>query len=141
MRKRTHAREIALQAVYQYDVLRKGGQAERGELEEFLQEASGDPEVRRFARILIDGTIAAMDDLDARLETVVKNWKITRIAPVDRCILRIALFEILETEDIPPKVAINEAIDLAKKFSTEQSGAFVNGILDKIYQELTQEEQ
>ena len=58
-----------------------------------------------------------------------------RIAPVDRCILRLALFELLEMPDVPPKVAINEAIELAKKYSTERSGAFVNGILDRIHQE------
>jgi len=71
---------------------------------------------------------------------VAKNWKLNRIAPVDRCILRLALFEMLEMDEVPPKVAINEAIDLAKKFSTEQSGAFVNGILDRIYNDAAKSE-
>ena len=74
-----------------------------------------------------------MDDLDRRIAAAALRWKLSRIAPIDRCILRIALFEILESGDVPPKVAINEAIELAKKFSTEQSGSFVNGILDRIW--------
>lgn len=135
MRKRTHAREIALQALYQEDVLGRDEEGSASLLDTFVDEATDDPEVRRFARELITGTRAAKDELDARIESVVTNWKLSRVAPVDRSILRMALFEILQGGDTPPKVAINEAIDLAKKFSTEQSGAFVNGILDRVYRE------
>jgi len=139
MRKRTHAREIALQALYQHDLHRKmeeAGKTTVDDYEPFISEASDDPEVRRYARMLIDGTISMADQIDQKITAAAQNWKLSRIASVDRSILRLALFEMLASEDVPPKVAINEAIDLAKKFSTEQSGAFVNGILDHIYNEI-----
>jgi len=140
MRKRTQAREIALQALYQHDL---GGKRFNKpttgtcEVEPFIETATGDPEVRQYARRLADGVISSCSELDEKIASVTRNWKLNRIAPVDRCVLRLALFEMLETDDVPPKVAINEAIELAKKFSTEQSGAFVNGILDRIYNDLT----
>jgi N utilization substance protein B len=139
MRKRTQAREIALKALYQHDLHRKmAGDAKAGaaDFEAFIQAESGDPEVRGYARTLLDGTLASIDALDERIAAAALNWKLSRIAPVDRSILRLALFELFDSPDVPPKVAINEAIDLAKKFSTEQSGAFVNGILDRIYNDL-----
>ena len=89
--------------------------------------------MREYARFLVEGVIARQRDLDERITAVAEHWKLHRIAPVDRSILRLGLFELLESADVPPKVAINEAIELAKKYSTEQSGAFVNGILDQAY--------
>jgi transcription antitermination factor NusB len=139
MRKRTQAREIALQALYQHDLRRKHDKeatATVDDFEDFIAQQASDPEVRGYARVILDGTLASLDDLDRKIAAVAQNWKLNRIAPVDRCILRIALHEIFESPDVPPKVAINEAIDLAKKFSTEGSGAFVNGILDRIYNDL-----
>jgi transcription antitermination factor NusB len=136
MRKRTKAREIALQALYQHDVRGEAGGLTPDEIESFVQESSDDPEVRDYARLLIDGTLSLLEDIDRRIVITAQNWRIQRMAPVDRCILRIALFEITESGVTPPKVAMNEAIELAKKYSTEQSGAFVNGILDRIYREL-----
>jgi transcription antitermination factor NusB len=139
MRKRTQAREIALQALYQHDLARKANKelkAGADAFEPFLAEVSSDPDVREYARYLLDGVLTSIESLDERIAGAAKNWKLSRIAPIDRCILRIALLELLESRDVPPKVAINEAIDLAKKFSTEGSGAFVNGILDRIYTEL-----
>jgi 3',5'-nucleoside bisphosphate phosphatase len=136
MRKRTQAREIALKALYQHDLRKKADReaiATVDDFEPFIAEESDDPEVRGYARLLLDGALAAMDELDRRIAAAALHWKLNRIAPIDRCILRIALFEILESGDVPPKVAINEAIELAKKFSTEQSGSFVNGILDRIW--------
>ena len=73
-----------------------------------------------------------MEELDNIISKEVKNWDINRIAKVDRSILRLAIYEMFYREDIPPVVTINEAIDIAKKFSTEKSGSFVNGILDKV---------
>jgi transcription antitermination factor NusB len=139
MRKRTQAREIALQALYQYDLERKAdktAQKSAADFEPFLAASTEDPEVRQYATTLLDGTLCALDELDQKISAAAENWKLSRIAPVDRCVLRLALFELLESAEVPPKVAINEAIDLAKKFSTEQSGAFVNGILDRIYTDL-----
>lgn len=136
MRKRSKAREIALQALYQYDVQSEAGGLTPDEIEAFVQESTDDPQVRDYARLLIDGTLSILDEIDGRIVVTARNWRIQRMAPVDRCILRIALFEILESAETPPKVAMNEAIELAKKYSTEQSGSFVNGILDRIYREL-----
>jgi transcription antitermination factor NusB len=136
MRKRTMAREIALKALYQHDLRKKADKEARAtvdDFEAFIGEETGDPEVRDYARRLLDGSLAGMDELDRRIAAAALHWKLNRIAPIDRCILRIALFEMLESADVPPKVAINEAIELAKKFSTEQSGSFVNGILDRIW--------
>jgi transcription antitermination factor NusB len=138
MRKRTQAREIALKALYQHDLHRKAdkdAKASAEDFEAFIQEETDEPEVRAYARLILDGTLASMEELDRRIGAAALHWKLSRIAPIDRCILRIALFEILEPGDVPPKVAINEAIDLAKKFSTEQSGAFVNGLLDRLWTE------
>jgi transcription antitermination protein NusB len=92
--------------------------------------------VRQFADPLIRGTIEHRDEADAQIKKFAKNWDLRRMAVVDRNILRLAIYEMLHREDIPPVVSINEAVDIAKKFSTEDSGKFVNGILDKIKGEL-----
>jgi transcription antitermination factor NusB len=140
MRKRTLAREIALQALYQHDLHQRMEESGPGpsleELEPFIQEATDDPEVRQFTRTLLDGTLALRAQIDEKIVAAARNWKLSRIAPVDRSVLRLAIFELMSEQDVPPKVAINEAIELAKKYSTEQSGAFVNGILDRIYNDI-----
>lgn len=137
MKKETRAREIALQALYQFDLARKAGRASDGvkNLEAFVAASTQDARVAEHASRLIDRVIAGAEELDARIMATVEHWALGRIAAVDRSILRIALVELLEMEEVPPKVAIDEAIELAKKFSTAQSGAFVNGVLDRIYQE------
>lgn len=129
MRKRTLARELALQFLYMLD-LRQGEGTEL--FEEFVQEATKSKEVADYARRLVEGVRAELPELDRRISEVAKNWQLGRMAVVDRNVLRLGAYEILRCEDIPPKVAINEAIDLGKKYSTEHSGAFINGILDKI---------
>lgn len=92
--------------------------------------------VRVFAEPLIRGTLEHRDEIDGLIQRVAKNWELHRIAVVDRNILRLAIYEMLHRQDIPPVVSINEAIDIAKRFSTQDSGKFVNGILDKIRGEL-----
>ncbi len=87
---------------------------------------------RLFADPLIRGTLEHRDAIDAYIVTHAKNWDLRRMAVVDRNIIRLAVYEMLHRDDIPPVVSINEAVDIAKKFSTEDSGKFVNGILDKI---------
>lgn len=91
---------------------------------------------RAFAEPLIRGAILNRDQIDTQIKLYVKNWELHRIAAVDRNILRLAIYEMLFREDIPPVVSINEAVDIAKKFSTQESGKFVNGVLDKIKGEL-----
>ena len=93
-------------------------------------------ETRLFADPLIRGVIEHRDAIDEKIKDHAKNWDLHRIATVDRNIMRLAIYEMLYREDIPPIVSINEAVDIAKKFSTQDSGKFVNGILDKIRGEL-----
>ena len=88
--------------------------------------------MRVFAEPLIRGTLEHQAELDERIKQYAKNWDLHRMAVVDRNILRLAIYEMLYRDDIPPVVSINEAVDIAKKFSTEDSGKFVNGILDKV---------
>ncbi|MEM9803258.1 MAG: transcription antitermination factor NusB [Planctomycetota bacterium] len=129
MKKRTRSRELALQFLYQVDLL---GQDKIDELTEFLREEGGDADTARYARTLIEGVADATPELDREIQAVAQNWQIERMAVIDRNVLRIAAFELLHREEIPPKVAINEGIELGKRFSTQNSGAFINGILDKI---------
>ncbi len=90
---------------------------------------------RAFARILVDGVSAHQADIDRHLAAASEHWRLDRMSPVDRNILRIALYEMLYRDDIPPRVSINEAIELAKRFGSQDSSAFINGVLDKIYHE------
>jgi len=130
MRKRTQARELALQILYQLDLR---GEEILPEIEAYLdQDPSGDAEVRSFAKELLFGYWEQRAPIDQKIEEVAKNWQLRRMAAIDRNILRLATFELLFRDDIPPLVTINEAIDIAKKFSTKNSGPFVNGILDNI---------
>lgn len=92
--------------------------------------------IRTFADGLIEGTLAHRTDIDAELSRVMINWSLHRLAAVDRNLLRMAVYELRYRDDIPPVVTINEAIDIARKFSTADSGKFVNGILDRIKGEL-----
>ena len=103
-----------------------------GESPESSPPTPEDDEVRQFGDPLIRGVLHHLSELDAVIAEQTRNWDIARIAKVDRNILRLAIHEMLHRDDIPPVVSINEAIDIAKKFSTENSGRFVNGILDKV---------
>lgn len=89
-------------------------------------------EVLQFAAKLVQGTLEHRDEIDARLQSVTRNWDLRRMAVVDRNVLRMAVYELMWCDDVPHKVAINEAIEIGKKFSTANSGGFVNGILDRI---------
>lgn len=129
MRRRTRAREIAVQFLYQLDL--RGDEAME-DLESFLAQESKDREVREFARRLVQGAKRTREEADRTLRAVTRNWDLDRMATVDRNVLRMAIFELLHCPDIPPKVTINEAIELGKKFSTANSGAFINGILDRV---------
>ncbi len=129
MRKRSQGRELALQALYQFEI--RGEEVE--ELQSFCKEYAKDADVYEFAVSLINGSLPVIKELDEKIASVAENWDIHRMAVIDRNILRLAVYELLYRDDIPPKVSINEAIDLAKRYSTENSGTFVNGVLDKIF--------
>ncbi|MCK4518770.1 MAG: transcription antitermination factor NusB [Candidatus Omnitrophica bacterium] len=134
MRKRTKAREIALKFLYQIDIT-KGEWAE--ELKEFACFNEAETEIQSFSRRLIKGTIANLKEIDEIIVRYTENWQIKRMAVIDRNVLRLAAFELLHLDDIPAKVSINEAINLAKRYGDEDSGKFVNGILDRIKKELS----
>ena len=133
--KRRQARELATQFLYQHDL---GGGAVDEALAYFwqTQEDVAD-QTRKFAEELIRGTVEHRADIDDKIKKYTEHWELQRIAAVDRNILRLAIFEMLYRDDIPPVVSINEAVDIAKKFSTRESGAFVNGILDRLRADLT----
>jgi N utilization substance protein B len=158
MGKRREARERAVQFLFQYDlnppeqlaaaldqfwetqraaaIAEDKGAANWGQPVELAPPTADEAAVRLFADPLIQGTLEHRDEADAIIRKHAKNWELHRIAAVDRNILRLAIYEMLHREDIPPVVSINEAVDIAKKFSTQDSGKFVNGILDKIKGEL-----
>ncbi len=130
MRKRTHARELVLQFLYQQEM---NPDALESALAAFWGEhADAGQEIRSYTERVIKGTLEHLAELDELITRYADNWKLNRMAAIDRNILRYAAFEILYLEDIPPKVAINEAVNIAKKFSQPDSGKFVNGVLDKI---------
>ena len=132
MRKRTQAREYALQILYQIDVR---NDPEDKILVDFWKNIETEPEISDFAAKLVIGTIRNKKKIDEMISKYASNWKLSRMAVIDRNVLRMAAYELLFCEDIPPKVSINEAVDLAKKFGDTESGKFVNGILDKINKE------
>jgi transcription antitermination factor NusB len=131
IKRRTRARQVALQFLYQLD-LRGPQQIE--ELDAFLRETETDRETVVFARRVVRGVHEHQTKIDQILGGVAKNWQVHRMAVVDRNVLRIGAYELLHAGDVPPKVSINEAIELGKRFSTASSGSFVNGILDKVSQ-------
>ena len=158
MGKRREARERAVQFLFQHDlnppenldaalaqfwesqrtaaIAEEKGAANWGQPVELPPPTASEAESRLFADPLIRGTLDHRDAIDAIITKHAMNWELHRIAAVDRNILRLAIYEMLHREDIPPVVSINEAVDIAKKFSTQDSGKFVNGILDKVKSEL-----
>jgi len=127
---RTKARECALQALYQLDL--SGGDprdAVRGVLAHFEE---ADEAAERFADELVRGVQSERPQIDALIQTSSTHWKLERMARVDRNILRLAVYEILRRADVPVRVTLNEAVELGKKYGSEESSAFVNGVLDRI---------
>jgi N utilization substance protein B len=155
---RREARERAVQFLFQYDLNPPGNLDEAldqfwdsqriaalaeekapstwGEKVQLPPPSAEEAAIRVFAEPLIRGTLEHRNAIDEEIKRCAKNWDLHRMAAVDRNILRLAIYEMLHREDIPPVVSINEAVDIAKKFSTSDSGKFVNGILDKIKGEL-----
>ena len=132
MRKRRRAREWAIKILYQLEITR----AEPIEvLENFWQDFKEIKEIKDFASSLILGVYQEIGQLDETISKYASNWSLERMAVIDKNILRLGTYELLFRKDIPPKVSINEAIDLAKKYGGEDSGSFINGVLDKIKQE------
>jgi len=125
---RRKAREYALQMLYQYDI----SQQSSGLFDGFWSDKVVQDDIREFANILVDGVIKNLSMIDEKIRLSASHWSVDRMAVVDRNILRMAIFELLYIRDIPAKVTINEAIEIAKRYGVEESGSFVNGILDRV---------
>jgi N utilization substance protein B len=127
---RREARELALQALYQLDVTAERDPA--GGLALFWTHFDAPPDARSFARELVDGVREHCERIDALIGESAEHWKLPRLSRVDLNLLRLATFELLARADIPASVTINEAIEIARRFGTDESAAFVNGVLDHI---------
>ncbi len=132
MGRRRLGREIALQSLYLTDVSGIGGDSAFRVVTTGPEPA--DEKTLEFARAIVDGTLARIAEIDERIKTHAKNWEIGRMASVDRCLLRMASYELINAPETPVSVIIDEALEIAKKYSSEDSSRFINGILDKIKQ-------
>jgi transcription antitermination factor NusB len=129
MRTRTRAREAALRYLYEVDA---NGGKDCPTPDEYFAHRNVPAEIVEFALRLLRGTLQERDALDRAISAVAANWDLDRMALIDRNLLRIGAWELLHAPDVPAEVVINEAVDLAKRYGSGQSGAFVNGILDRI---------
>jgi len=134
MSKRRKSREVALQSLYQLDLHSEADPSRHGA--EFWERHPVDADTRAFADALVRGTKTNQAKIDQVLSQFAEHWDLERMSVVDRNILRLAAFELLWTGEVPPKVAINEAIEIAKKFGTKDSSRFINGVLDRVHKEL-----
>ena len=128
---RRKSRELALQALFSMDLNKIDSPLQ---MDEFFGQYGEDlsESTRVFFLALVDGVLENREKIDTLLDQWAKNWKISRMPAVDRNIMRIAVFEMLNLSDIPPSVSINEAVEIGKKFGTRDSGPFINGVLDRI---------
>jgi N utilization substance protein B len=137
MGNRRKAREIALQVLFQLDVsqvdVREG-------IDLYWDNFDAPESARDFSTQLIAGTMDSLEDIDNLIKSCSENWSLDRMSKVDRNILRLAVYELVFCRDIPPKVALNEAIDLGKEYGSENSGSFINGILDALYTKLRRDD-
>jgi N utilization substance protein B len=128
--KRRKAREYVLQILYQSDITKNS--PEGAILDTFWKENPAPEDVKAFTEELVLGTFKNLELIDSTVRSVAEHWQLDRMAAVDRNILRFSTFELLFKDDIPAAVTLNEAIEIAKKFSAQESSSFINGILDKI---------
>jgi N utilization substance protein B len=143
MASRRRAREYALQALYQSDVRDVPVQVALNDLWSGLMDGEGIEEARspeseevEFAQRIVTGVASKRDDIDALIEGSSTNWRVARMPVVDRNILRMSVYELMDCQDIPATVSINEAVELAKTFGSSESRGFVNGIVDRIARQL-----
>lgn len=132
MRKRTRARELVLQLLYQADLMNISAKDLMADFFGMVLKEGDDSQIEDFARQLINDIWDNISSIDKKISEYATNWQLSRMAIVDRNILRLGSYELLFRDDIPPKVTINEAVELAKKYGDLESGKFVNGVLDKI---------
>jgi N utilization substance protein B len=130
---RTTAREAALQLLYAVEA---AGEPQETVIREFWRETPGDAEGRKYADDLVRGICARRSEVDARITAASENWRLERMTPVDRNLLRIGAYELEYVDDVPRAVAIDQAVEIAKRFGTEESSKFVNGVLERIAKDL-----
>ena len=130
---RRKARELALQMLFQHEFT--GQRADFRAVEDLDPAKKEHQEIRKFSEELVNGTLIHLKEIDSRIMEVAEHWKMDRMASVDRNIMRFAVFELLYRKDIPPKVTINESLEIAKKYSSSESASFINGLLDKVARE------
>ncbi|MCM8795525.1 MAG: transcription antitermination factor NusB [Candidatus Omnitrophica bacterium] len=136
MRKRTRAREFALQILYQRDITHDPYDTVLANFWAGRDQEQIDENLKGFTEQLVKGTLENLTFIDAKITQYATNWQLARMPVVDRNVLRLGCFELIFCQDIPPKVSINEAVELAKKYSGPEAGKFVNAILDKIKQDI-----
>lgn len=130
---RTTAREAALQILYAYEA---ADETLEHVMAQFWRETPGDPEGRPYADSLVRGILERREVLDERISGASENWRVERMARVDRNVLRLGTYELSEQFEVPRAVIIDEAVELAKRFGAEESGKFVNGVLERIANDL-----
>jgi transcription antitermination protein NusB len=131
MTRRSRAREVAIQLLFERD---HNALPQRHQIESFVQGRLREPELRAFCLALYDGVVTNQAEIDRRLTESAENWRLARMAAVDRNVLRIGAFELLQCPDTPPAAVLDEAIELARRYGAADSPAFVNGVLDRILQ-------
>ncbi|NIQ03582.1 MAG: transcription antitermination factor NusB [Nitrospinaceae bacterium] len=136
MGKRRSSRELALKFLYQAEFNPEGFDAQ---LDQFCDRIPGKDEVKRFMRELVDLVRERRDEVDELLNKYSEHWTLDRMSVIDRNILRIGACELLYQRSVPPKVAINEAVEIAKKYGNQESPDFINGVLDRIYKETSKD--
>jgi len=134
MTKRSRAREVALQLLFQRD---HNPAVDRAAVERFAHDRLRDSALEAFCLGLYDGVVSHLGDIDGRLTKAAENWRLPRMAGVDRNLLRLGAYELLFAPETPTGVALDEAIELARRFGSAESSAFVNGVLDRLRQEAT----
>jgi N utilization substance protein B len=147
---RRQARECALQALYDLDVNLRPDGPPAVELAEdvlarfwahFAPEGGAGPETVQYTETLVRGVAQNLADIDQALQRTSQHWRLERMARVDRNVLRAAVFELQHLKDVPARVVINEAVELGKRFGTEESGAFVNGVLDRLARDVRKDDE
>jgi N utilization substance protein B len=133
MARRSRAREVALQLLFQRD---HNPTVDRAALERFVEDRLRDPALVPFCLGLYDGVVTHRENIDKRLAEAAENWRVPRMAAVDRNVLRLGGYELLHSTETPPAVVLDEAINLARRYGAADSPAFVNGVLDKLRQDL-----
>jgi N utilization substance protein B len=137
MSARRRGRELALQVLYQLEM---GGESTEKALRSFADSFEQSPKAREFGEALVRGVLARRAEIDASIGEASQHWRLERLSRIDANVIRIAVYEMTTPPGLPPEIAINEAIEVARKFGTTESAAFVNGVLDAVGKRLARKD-